>query len=55
MSYIICQSHTWRIYKENGEEPILVGIGGIQVALAVARSNDIIVSEFYNLQSLEVA
>ena len=55
MCYIVCQNYTWRIYRENGEIPIFVGIGGIQIALAVARSNDIIVSEFYNLSTLKAA
>jgi len=55
MHYVICQSSSWRIYTENGEIPIFVGIGGIQTALAIARLNDIIVSEFYNLQTLKAA
>jgi len=52
MFYIVCQSYTWRIYKEGESIPLFVGIGEIETALAIARLNDIIVSEFYNLQTL---
>jgi hypothetical protein len=53
MFSVICQNHTWRIYR-NGEN-YLSGIGEIETAIEISRLFGIVLAEFYNLQTLRVA
>ena len=55
MYYVICQVNEWRIYRKDGEGPVLSGVGEIETAIEISRLYGIVLSEFYNLQTLRVA
>lgn len=52
MYYVICQNHTWRVYKQGDEYPYLSGLGEVETALEIAELYEIVLSEFYNLPIL---